>query len=134
MTYARLIEPLGLVYGSIAQAAIKQGDALPLCGGPAAFTFVRLIEGYQTAGLMPVQKVPQDWAPELERITCSVPQVGLPTGAQIMGILNITPDSFSDGGELASIDQALLKAHGMVRAGATVLDIGEKAHAPVQPQ
>lgn len=130
MTYARLIEPLGLVYGNIAQEAIKQGDALPLCGGPVAFTFVRLIEGYQTVGLMPVQKLPQDWAPELERITRSVPSVGLPTGAQIMGILNITPDSFSDGGELASIDQAVLKAHEMVRSGATVLDIGGESTRP----
>lgn len=130
MTYVRLIEPLGLVYGSIAQAAIKQGDALPLCGGPAAFTYVRLIEGYQTVGLIPVHKVPQEWAPELERITCSVPSVGLPTGPQIMGILNITPDSFSDGGKLASVDQAVFKAREMLRNGASVLDIGGESTRP----
>ncbi|ASL41457.1 MULTISPECIES: dihydropteroate synthase [Acetobacter] len=130
MTYVRLVEPLGLVYGNIAQAAIKQGDALPLCGGPVAFTYVRLIEGYQTIGLMPVQKVPQEWALELERITRSVPSVGLPAGLQIMGILNITPDSFSDGGKLASADEAILKAHEMVRAGATVLDIGGESTRP----
>ena len=130
MTYVRLIEPLGLVYGNIAQAAIRQGDALPLCGGPVAFTFVRLITGYQTVGLMPVQKVPQEWALELERITCSVPSVGVPVGPQIMGILNITPDSFSDGGKLANIDQAVVKAHEMVRSGATVLDIGGESTRP----
>ncbi|PHY94568.1 dihydropteroate synthase [Acetobacter pomorum] len=130
MMCLRLIEPLGLVYGSIAQKAIRQGDALPLCGGPVAFTFARLIEGYQTVGLMSAHKVPQDWASELKRITHSVPAVVLPEGPQVMGILNITPDSFSDGGQFGDIDQTILKAREMLRSGATVLDIGGESTRP----
>ena len=41
-----------------------------------------------------------------------------------MGILNVTPDSFSDGGKYASIDAALKKAGEMVDSGAAIIDIG----------
>lgn len=43
---------------------------------------------------------------------------------QIMGILNVTPDSFSDGGKWNSVDNALIHAKQMVDDGATIIDIG----------
>src|SRR5690606_22294659 len=43
---------------------------------------------------------------------------------QVMGILNVTPDSFSDGGCYSRLDAALRHAEAMVRAGATLIDIG----------
>lgn len=43
---------------------------------------------------------------------------------QIMGILNVTPDSFSDGGKWNSVDNALVHAKQMVDDGATIIDIG----------
>jgi dihydropteroate synthase len=54
---------------------------------------------------------------------------------QVMGILNITPDSFSDGGELwqggkPALDLVLRRAEGMVQAGATLLDIGGESTRP----
>jgi dihydropteroate synthase len=42
----------------------------------------------------------------------------------IMGILNVTPDSFSDGGQFFSPDQALAHAEQMVSEGADIIDIG----------
>ena len=42
----------------------------------------------------------------------------------IMGILNVTPDSFSDGGKFNQIDAALKHAEEMIRDGADVIDIG----------
>ena len=42
----------------------------------------------------------------------------------IMGILNVTPDSFSDGGRYQQLDAALLHAEEMIRDGADILDIG----------
>ena len=48
----------------------------------------------------------------------------------IMGILNVTPDSFSDGGKYQSMDSALFKAEEMIRDGATILDIGGESTRP----
>lgn len=49
---------------------------------------------------------------------------------QVMGILNVTPDSFSDGGRYALKDAALKHADSMVRAGATLLDVGGESARP----
>lgn len=49
---------------------------------------------------------------------------------QVMGILNVTPDSFSDGGRYALKDAALKHAESMVRAGATLLDVGGESTRP----
>ena len=49
---------------------------------------------------------------------------------QIMGILNVTPDSFSDGGQHAQIDNALLHAKKMLAQGATIIDIGGESTRP----
>lgn len=42
----------------------------------------------------------------------------------IMGILNVTPDSFSDGGKFSSLDAALFHAEEMIKEGADIIDIG----------
>ena len=47
-----------------------------------------------------------------------------------MGILNVTPDSFSDGGSFASLDKALRHADAMVRAGASLIDVGGESTRP----
>ena len=48
----------------------------------------------------------------------------------IMGILNVTPDSFSDGGQFNAIDSALAYAKDMIAAGATIIDIGGESTRP----
>lgn len=52
------------------------------------------------------------------------------TFPQVMGILNVTPDSFSDGGRHHTLDLALRHAQAMVDAGATILDIGGESTRP----
>jgi len=47
-----------------------------------------------------------------------------------MGILNCTPDSFSDGGLLDSVDAVVVRAEEMVRAGADLLDFGGESTRP----
>ena len=49
---------------------------------------------------------------------------------RLMGILNITGDSFSDGGRYLNPDQALLQAQAMVRDGATIIDVGGESTRP----
>ena len=51
-------------------------------------------------------------------------------GAIIMGILNITPDSFSDGGQFLDIDNAVARGVEMFRQGAVIIDIGPESTRP----
>lgn len=48
----------------------------------------------------------------------------------IMGILNVTPDSFSDGGKYSRIDAALAHAEEMIRDGADIIDVGGESTRP----
>jgi dihydropteroate synthase len=48
----------------------------------------------------------------------------------IMGILNITPDSFSDGNHYSTSEAAIAKGHAMLRAGADIIDIGGERTRP----
>ena len=52
------------------------------------------------------------------------------TRAGVMGVLNITPDSFSDGGKTLGLDAALHRAEAMVAAGAAVIDVGGESTRP----
>ncbi len=47
-----------------------------------------------------------------------------------MGILNVTPDSFSDGGQFLSVDQALAHAEQMIAEGADIIDVGGESTRP----
>ncbi|MDO8695727.1 MAG: dihydropteroate synthase, partial [Pseudomonas sp.] len=49
---------------------------------------------------------------------------------QVMGILNVTPDSFSDGGRFHLRDAALRHAEAMVAAGASLIDVGGESTRP----
>ncbi|MFA0482535.1 dihydropteroate synthase [Vibrio sp. 10N.222.55.B11] len=51
----------------------------------------------------------------------------------VMGILNVTPDSFSDGGKFNSLDSALLQAERMIQAGVSIIDIGGESTRPGAP-
>jgi dihydropteroate synthase len=48
----------------------------------------------------------------------------------VMGILNVTPDSFSDGGRFLAVEDALRQAHRMIEEGADLLDIGGESTRP----
>ncbi|WP_313085136.1 dihydropteroate synthase [Pseudomonas sp.] len=52
------------------------------------------------------------------------------TRPHVMGILNVTPDSFSDGGRHLGVDAALRHAEAMVLAGATLVDVGGESTRP----
>jgi dihydropteroate synthase len=51
----------------------------------------------------------------------------------VMGILNVTPDSFSDGGNFNQIDRAMAHARQMISEGATLIDIGGESTRPGAP-
>src|ERR1044071_3648665 len=56
----------------------------------------------------------------------------LPYGERtlVMGVLNVTPDSFSDGGEFFSFEAAIAQAEQMIEAGADIIDVGGESTRP----
>ncbi|MFN3583655.1 dihydropteroate synthase [Phenylobacterium sp.] len=52
------------------------------------------------------------------------------SGARVMGVLNVTPDSFSDGGDFVAFDAALAQARRLIADGADILDIGGESSRP----
>ncbi|WP_043340357.1 dihydropteroate synthase [Belnapia moabensis] len=145
----RWIEPLGLLTGPAAASAIAAGLALPLHGGPTAFTLARLIG--RDPDLVPAAAIPADWRdlllPLIEApppFAGLVPKLG--SGAPlVMGVVNVTPDSVSGDGLLAAgltgealIEAALAQGQAMLASGADLLDIGGESTrpgaAPVTPE
>lgn len=128
----RWVEPLGLIAGPAAFHAVGQGVALPLQGGSLAFTLARLIEGGSSLAVLQVAAVPEDWQDALHALALKPAGfAGLETDRpMVMGVVNVTPDSFSDGGLHADPVRAIEAGHAMLEAGADLLDIGGESTRP----
>jgi len=102
---------------------------MPECTGDAANPALNSLSLTAKAGRMNVSPSP------------SVPPAG-PAGADtlrtllerplpaVMGVLNVTPDSFSDGGQFIAPEQALKRARAMIEAGVDIIDIGAESTRP----
>lgn len=103
--------------------------ALPLAGGPGWFSEVQLRTRGATPRALPARDLPEDWR---QRLTAPRPAVaGLDMGRpNVMGILNVTPDSFSDGGSTQTANAALQRARAMAEAGADMIDVGGESTRP----
>jgi dihydropteroate synthase len=64
------------------------------------------------------------------KIDCRGKVLDLGSRTHVMGILNVTPDSFSDGGRYADAERALTHARDMAAAGADIIDIGGESTRP----
>ena len=109
------------MHGAAASDAVAAGLASPLAGGPAAFSLARLLPG---GAVVPVAAVPPRWRPVLNRIAAPRPWAGLAGRPAIMGILNVTPDSFSDGGNHADPAHAIEAGLALAAEGADLVDVG----------
>ncbi|GHG95797.1 dihydropteroate synthase [Pseudodonghicola xiamenensis] len=107
----------------------RPDDALPLAGGPLWFTHVEALARGQAPQVIPVEEVPDH---QLEPLVARrVDIAGMAMDApRIMGILNTTPDSFSDGGRHNAPEQALAHARAMIEAGVDMIDIGGESTRP----
>jgi dihydropteroate synthase len=117
-------------YRAIPQVdAARPSGAFELAGGWAWFTQVEVLRRGQAAEVLPADQLPDD---ELAQITGPRGTLaGLDMASpQIMGILNVTPDSFSDGGEFNAPDAAIARVHEMTNQGATIIDIGGESTRP----
>jgi dihydropteroate synthase len=107
----------------------RPAGALPLAGGPLWFSEVAEHRRGAPPRLLPATDLPPDLAARLA--TPRPPVCGLALDRpRIMGVLNVTPDSFSDGGLNARLPDALATARAMADAGADILDIGGESTRP----
>jgi dihydropteroate synthase len=98
-----------------------------LAGGSAAFALARLLPG---GAVVPVAAVPPRWRPVLDRIAAPRPWAGLAERPAVMAVLNVTDDSFSDGGRYADSVCAIEAGLAMAEAGAAVVDVGGESTRP----
>ena len=107
----------------------RPSDAISLAGTSCWFTHVEHLNRSSAARIMPAQDAPQAWRERVSQVR--PPIAGLDFSQPvIMGILNVTPDSFSDGGRFNTASQALRMAKDMVQNGAHLLDIGGESTRP----
>ncbi len=124
-----LLEPVGLLTGVAAADALRLGAAHPLMGGPTAFTLARLHDGGAPI-LVRAGDIPPPWHAALERVIAAPSLASLPAGPLVMGILNATPDSFSDPGRHLDPATGIQAGRRFIAEGATILDIGGESTRP----
>jgi dihydropteroate synthase len=106
-----------------------EGEGLPLAGGPFSFARAEVLTRSGSEGYVAAEDVPADWRERLTRPRPLLSRFAAPLPL-VMGILNVTPDSFSDGGRHAAPDAAWAAAHAMHRAGAAIIDVGAESTRP----
>jgi len=137
------VRPLGLLQGEAAAIMVARGEARRLAGGPLAFSSCEIVTRIAGETRRLVANLPeaQQWALEAddtvlgERLETrldllSRPRDGIEDGPLLMGIVNVTPDSFSDGGEHLDPEAAVAFALDQAGAGASILDIGGESTRP----
>jgi dihydropteroate synthase len=133
------LQPVGMLYGRTAHDAVSAGKAGLLAGGPIAFTMLEVIEGApgktrkQLRSFVDLQASGKPEVGELLKCLTEAraPLAGLALDSpRIMGVVNVTPDSFSDGGLHTGPDGAIAHALGLSHEGADILDIGGESTRP----
>jgi len=133
------LNPCGLVWGHPAREAARSGLGGLIAGGATGFTACEVIERED-------RRIRRRWlsygalkgtkdtaiAEPLARI--EAPRPALPgldfTRPCIMGVINVTPDSFSDGGHTGDPRTAIAHGRSLAAAGAHVLDVGGESTRP----
>ena len=123
MTTCRYYRPL------VQTGACRPEGAMLLAGGPRWFTHAEELRRDRSRRVIAAAEIPDD---RLAALTAArAPLAGLAMDRpRIMGILNVTPDSFSDGGDHNHPAQALAQAKRMVEGGADIVDIGGESTRP----
>ena len=104
-------------------------DAHPLAGGALWFTHVEVLHRSGPPQIIPAGLVPEKVRRRLTRHRSSIAGLDM-SHPQIMGILNVTPDSFSDGGRHDGLEVARAAARQMIADGADIIDIGGESTRP----
>ncbi|GBD44675.1 Dihydropteroate synthase [bacterium HR40] len=129
-----LLEPLAWHWGAESARLVASGHALPLLGGRFAcslFAAVTVEEGeFGWRTPLTAREVAADpaFASALARLMAARPAPF--DRPRIMAILNVTPDSFSDGGRFAPLPAAIAAARAFIEEGADIVDVGGESTRP----
>lgn len=104
-------------------------EALDLAGGPGWFSQAVCLTRGAAPHIVSVSDMPDE---VLDRISAPRPPIAgmVLDQTRIMGILNVTPDSFSDGGTHQNAARALQRAKDMIAGGADIIDVGGESTRP----
>ncbi len=117
-------------YRAIPQTdAARPPEAQTLGGGWCWFTHVEVLRRDSEPRIVAAAEVPAEVLARIKSARATVAGLNL-AAPQIMGILNVTPDSFSDGGQHQGAEAACGHAAAMVEAGATIIDVGGESTRP----
>ncbi len=121
-------------------------DAMPLAGGPLAFAACEVVvrDGDRVLRATASNEAVAAWAAALPtqqgaRVTATLARLAAPRAAiaglsldrpRLMGVVNVTPDSFSDGGDHADAASAAAHGRALMAEGADILDIGGESTRP----
>ena len=127
-------------YGSNSKDLVKNKITLPLCGNTSiSFNkieiFIREKKNISSKiiDIKDLKKLPltirKKISEDIKRITLKRKFLGKKNHI-IMGVLNLTPDSFSDGGKFNSLKKAKKRIKNMINAGADIIDVGGESTRP----
>jgi len=136
------VRPISMSYGSDARKLIKSKQALPVCSNKnLAFGKIEIIlrgknNVIKTLNVNELKKLPakikKEVLKKIKNITKRRKKIsGLNLDTfKIFGVLNVTPDSFSDGGKFNKIKKAISHSKEMISHGADVIDVGGESTRP----
>ncbi|MGH7714462.1 MAG: dihydropteroate synthase [Vulcanimicrobiaceae bacterium] len=139
------LRPAAIIGGTIAKHAVARGKARPLAGSALAFGSVELLartaDGIvSSVAALPVLLGALKGEPEChDAVEAALQRLSAPRSAWagfsfrrplIMGILNVTPDSFSDGGRFLDPARAIAHGRALLESGADIIDVGGDSTRP----
>ncbi len=136
------VRPVG-IFPAPAEEAEKAWGGLPLAGQPLRFAAVEIIEREGSRITRRIAALGDAFERDWGRHTLAASELMQAIGAararlaglaldrpRIMGIVNVTPDSFSDGGRFNAVDAAIAHGVRLAEEGAEILDIGGESTRP----
>jgi dihydropteroate synthase len=131
------LEPIGLISGTLADVAVAQGHARRLADGLLAFAGLLSHGRDRTERILAIEDAPPDAVSRLSDPRPAFAGLSLDR-PHLMGIVNVTPDSFSDGGDAYRAEAAIARGLSLAEEGADIIDVGGESTrpgaAPVAPQ
>ena len=110
----------------------KQSNLLFMGGANKILALITRMRHYTSMGLPEIREQLSTFRKQL--LYWSLEDKGRDFKPEIMGILNVTPDSFSDGNQHFEVTKALSHALQMVKDGASIIDIGGESTRPGSPR
>tara|TARA_B110000211_G_scaffold151526_1_gene172325 strand:+ start:555 stop:1616 length:1062 start_codon:yes stop_codon:yes gene_type:complete len=128
-------------YGLQAKNLIKKKEALPLCGNKSlAFNHIEILSRGEKNKLIHIKvidslekKLKQVVQNDIKKIIAKRQNLSINLNFSeplVMGVLNLTPDSFSDGGLFNQSNKAFLHIQNMINKGANIIDVGGESTRP----